>query len=68
MVLSEVDPRTLESRKCPGLFFCGEMLDAFGPIGGYNLLWAWVTGRAAGMGATLARQSAPAHGARRRGA
>ena len=31
-----------------GLFLCGEMLDAFGPIGGYNFLWAWATGRAAG--------------------
>jgi predicted flavoprotein YhiN len=27
------------------------MLDAFGPIGGYNFVWAWVTGRAAGLGA-----------------
>ena len=34
----------------PGLFLCGEMLDAFGPIGGYNFMWAWATGRAAGMG------------------
>lgn len=50
VALGEVDPRTLESRICPGLFFCGEILDAFGPIGGYNLWWAWVTGRAAGMG------------------
>jgi len=49
--LSEVDPRTMESRKHPGLFLCGEMLDAFGPIGGYNFLWAWATGRAAGLGA-----------------
>jgi predicted Rossmann fold flavoprotein len=50
--LSEVDPRTLESRRHPGLFLCGEMLDAFGPIGGYNFLWAWATGRAAGLGAS----------------
>ncbi len=49
--LSEIDPRTMESRKHPGLFLCGEMLDAFGPIGGYNFLWAWATGRAAGLGA-----------------
>jgi predicted Rossmann fold flavoprotein len=52
--LSEVDPRTLESRVVPGLFLCGEILDAFGPIGGYNFLWAWVTGRAAGTGAAHA--------------
>jgi len=49
--LAEVDPRTLESRRHKGLFLCGEMLDAFGPIGGYNFLWAWATGRAAGLGA-----------------
>jgi predicted Rossmann fold flavoprotein len=49
--LAEIDPRTTQSRRHPGLFLCGEMLDAFGPIGGYNFLWAWVTGRAAGLGA-----------------
>lgn len=49
--LAEIDPRTMESRKHPGLFICGEALDAFGPIGGYNFLWAWATGRAAGLGA-----------------
>lgn len=48
--LAEVDPRTLESRKLPGLFLAGEVLDAFGPIGGYNFCWAWATGRAAGAG------------------
>lgn len=52
--LSEVNPRTLESRRHPGLFLCGEILDAFGPIGGYNFLWAWVTGRLAGLGAASA--------------
>jgi hypothetical protein len=49
--LSEIDPKTMQSRKHPGLFLCGEMLDAFGPIGGYNFYWAWATGRAAGRGA-----------------
>jgi predicted Rossmann fold flavoprotein len=49
--LGEIDPRTMQSRKHPGLFLCGELLDAFGPIGGYNFLWAWATGRAAGRGA-----------------
>jgi predicted Rossmann fold flavoprotein len=52
--LTEVEPRTLESRRHPGLHLCGEVLDAFGPIGGYNFFWAWATGRAAGMGAALA--------------
>ncbi|MGI9190061.1 MAG: NAD(P)/FAD-dependent oxidoreductase [Longimicrobiaceae bacterium] len=51
IALGEVDPRTLESRRDPGLFLCGELLDAFGPIGGYNFLWAWATGRAAGIAA-----------------
>ncbi|HEY9519779.1 MAG TPA: aminoacetone oxidase family FAD-binding enzyme [Gemmatimonadales bacterium] len=51
LALSEVDPRSMESRRHPGLFVCGEALDAFGPIGGYNFLWAWATGRAAGRGA-----------------
>ena len=51
VALEEVDPRTLESRLHPGLYLCGEILDAFGPIGGYNFAWAWATGRAAGMAA-----------------
>ena len=32
--------RTVESRRHAGLFFCGEVLDAFGPVGGYNFYWA----------------------------
>ena len=51
VALAEVHPRTLESRLHPGLFLCGEILDAFGPIGGHNFSWAWSTGRAAGLGA-----------------
>ena len=50
VALSEVDARTLESRRAPGLHFAGEVLDAFGPIGGHNFLWAWATGRLAGLG------------------
>jgi predicted Rossmann fold flavoprotein len=49
--LAEVDPRTMESRRAPGLYLCGEILDAFGPIGGHNFQWAWATGRAAGASA-----------------
>jgi predicted Rossmann fold flavoprotein len=49
--LSDVDPRTLESRIAPGVHFCGEILDAFGPIGGHNFLWAFVTGKLAGEAA-----------------
>jgi predicted Rossmann fold flavoprotein len=48
VALGEVDPRTMESRRVPGLDLCGEILDAFGPFGGHNFLWAWATGRAAG--------------------
>ena len=51
VALGEVDARTMESKRHKGLFICGEALDAFGPIGGYNFLWSWATGRAAGMGA-----------------
>jgi predicted flavoprotein YhiN len=49
--LAEVDPRTMESRRHRGLYICGEVLDAFGPVGGYNFFWAWATGRAAGLDA-----------------
>jgi predicted Rossmann fold flavoprotein len=51
VALGEVQPATMESRIHPGLFLAGELLDAFGPIGGYNFVWAWVTGRLAGLGA-----------------
>ena len=51
VALDEVDTRTLESRRCRGLFLCGEILDAFGPIGGHNFAWAWATGRLAGTAA-----------------
>ena len=56
VALSEVEPRTLESRRHAGLFLCGEMLDAFGPIGGHNFQWAWATGRAAGLGAAAGQE------------
>jgi predicted Rossmann fold flavoprotein len=51
VALTEVDAKTLESRRVKGLYLCGEMLDAFGPIGGHNFSWAWATGRAAGRAA-----------------
>jgi predicted Rossmann fold flavoprotein len=52
--LADVDSQTMQSRRHKGLFMCGEMLDAFGPIGGYNFQWAWATGRAAGIAAAAA--------------
>ena len=49
--LVDVDTKTMESTvaQCEGLFLCGEVLDCFGRIGGFNFLWAWVTGRLAGI-------------------
>ena len=54
IALEELNPYTLESKITSGVFFCGEILDAFGPIGGHNFAWAWATGRTAGTGATSA--------------
>jgi predicted Rossmann fold flavoprotein len=48
VALSEVDPHTMGSRKVPGLFLCGEILDIAGPVGGYNLQAAFSTGFVAG--------------------
>jgi predicted flavoprotein YhiN len=49
--LEEVDPHTLESKKQPGLFFAGEILDVDGRIGGFNFQWAWASGQVAGLAA-----------------
>ena len=46
--LKEVNPSTMESLLCPGLFFAGEILDIDGFTGGFNLQSAWATGRLAG--------------------
>lgn len=48
--LLEVKPVTLESKKQPGLFFAGEILDVDGRIGGFNFQWAWASGYAAAQG------------------
>lgn len=48
--LREVDMGTMESKKQPGLYLAGELLDVHGDCGGYNLHWAWATGMAAGAG------------------
>ena len=52
--LTEVNLKTMESRICPGLYFCGEMLDVDGRIGGYNFQWAWASGYVAGSSAAQA--------------
>lgn len=48
VALNEIDPATMASRKCPGLYLVGEILDVDGRIGGYNFQWAWSTGFVAG--------------------
>ena len=48
MLTNEFDPETMESRLIPGLYACGEVLDIDGDCGGYNLQWAWSSGRLAG--------------------
>lgn len=48
--LSQVRLESMESRVCPGLHLCGEILDVDGRIGGFNFQWAWVTGYLAGGG------------------
>ena len=47
--LSEIDVATMESRICPNLYLCGEILDVDGRIGGFNFQWAWASGRLAGI-------------------
>lgn len=48
---TEFHERTMESRLVPGLYACGEVLDIDGDCGGYNLQWAWSSGRLAGLSA-----------------
>jgi predicted Rossmann fold flavoprotein len=52
--LSEVHLDTMESRVCPGLHLCGEILDVDGRIGGFNFQWAWASGYVAGQSAAKA--------------
>ncbi len=49
--LDEIDPRTMASRKVPGLYFCGEVMDIDADTGGYNLQAAFSTGHIAGESA-----------------
>ena len=49
--VSEIDPKTMQSRKVPGLYFAGEVIDCDAYTGGFNLQIAWATGYAAGMSA-----------------
>ncbi|MGA2301778.1 MAG: NAD(P)/FAD-dependent oxidoreductase [Candidatus Acidiferrum sp.] len=45
---NELSSKTMESRKVPGLFFIGEVVDVTGHLGGFNFQWAWASGAAAG--------------------
>ena len=54
VALEEIDPGTMESRVCPGLFLVGEILDVDGRIGGFNFQWAWSSAHVAA--AALAMQ------------
>ncbi len=56
--LGEVKLATMESRPCPGLYLCGEILDVDGRIGGFNFQWAWSSGTLAGRAAA---RSLPPH-------
>lgn len=48
ILTEDFDPATMESKLVPGLYACGEVLDVDGDCGGYNLQWAWSSGRCAG--------------------
>jgi predicted Rossmann fold flavoprotein len=46
---TEIDSETLASKNAKGIYFAGEMLDVDGPVGGFNLSWAWASGWLAGQ-------------------
>ena len=53
--LDDIEISSMESKKADGVFFCGEVCDVFGRIGGFNFLWAWTSGRLAGLSAAKKR-------------
>ncbi|MBQ3503881.1 MAG: NAD(P)/FAD-dependent oxidoreductase [Oscillospiraceae bacterium] len=54
--VSEIDPKTMESKKVPGLYFAGEIIDCDAYTGGFNLQIAWATAYAAAMAVTAPNQ------------
>lgn len=52
--LEEITMSSMASKRCPGLFLCGEICDVDGRIGGYNFQWAWASGQVAGRAAAEA--------------
>ena len=57
---SELSSKSMESRRVPGLFFIGEVVDVTGQLGGFNFQWAWASGAAAGRSHCGAGVGAPA--------
>ena len=57
LLASQFEPSTLEAKRLPGLYACGELLDVDGDCGGYNLQWAWSSGFTAGKSAARALES-----------
>ncbi|WP_075620111.1 NAD(P)/FAD-dependent oxidoreductase [Paenisporosarcina indica] len=57
--IKEIEPKTMASKKKPGLYFCGEILDIHGYTGGYNITSALVTGKIAGMSAARFAKTIP---------
>jgi predicted Rossmann fold flavoprotein len=55
--LAEIDYRTMQSRKVPGLYLAGEILDCDGRIGGFNFQWAWASGHVAGTAIAAAMRA-----------
>lgn len=51
--VKEIEPKTMASKKMPGLYFCGEVLDVYGYTGGYNITSALITGRLAGQNSAV---------------
>ena len=47
----EISSQTMESKRAPGLYFIGEVVDVTGQLGGFNFQWAWASGHAAGLAA-----------------
>lgn len=54
--LKEIDMKTMQSKLCDGLYFCGELIDVDGVTGGYNFMNCWGTGYLAGMNAAVQQQ------------
>ncbi|MFQ3590806.1 MAG: aminoacetone oxidase family FAD-binding enzyme [Chloracidobacterium sp.] len=60
--LRELDLARMASRRCPGLYLCGEICDVDGRIGGFNFQWAWSSGYVAGVAAAQAVLADTTHG------